>query len=217
MKTTVKKPRVKKEKQEKKEKTGSQGQAIFGLRVNPDLVHQVVVSQMANRRQGTAHTKDRSEVSGGGRKPWRQKGTGRARHGSNRSPLWEGGGITFGPRNERVYTKTIPAKIRKQALLMALSAKEQAKLLLVVDNFTLESPKTKQAAAFLEKLSVQEGSVLFVVKDKNEQFYRAARNLAGVAVMEARNLNALDVMSYKYLVAEREAVKVIEKCFKNEK
>ena len=106
---------------------------IFEVKVNPDLVHQVVVCQMANRRQPIAHTKDRGEVRGGGRKPWSQKGTGRARHGSIRSPLWIGGGVTFGPRKEKIFKKKIPKKMRRKALFMVLSGKAKENLLLVLD------------------------------------------------------------------------------------
>lgn len=185
---------------------------VFGLKVNHDLVHQVVVCQQANRRQGNAHAKDRSEVSGGGKKPWRQKGTGRARHGSIRSPLWRGGGITFGPRNERVYQKTIPAKMRKTALLMALSAKNQSGLLLIVDELAVTEPKTKQVLELLKNLKIN-GTVLFVTESYNESFWKAGRNIAGVSVIEARNLNTLEVMSFKYLVLEKSAVDKIKSMF----
>ncbi|MDD5146728.1 MAG: 50S ribosomal protein L4 [Candidatus Pacebacteria bacterium] len=186
---------------------------VFDAKINLDLVHQVVISQMANQRQGTAQAKDRSEVSGGGKKPWRQKGTGRARHGSIRSPLWRGGGITFGPRSEKVYYKSIPTKMRRAALKMVLSAKVKANLLIVVDSFDLTNPKTKLAAAFINKLPV-EGSVLVITAKNNENFYRAGRNLSGVAIVEARNLSALSVLSYKYLVLEKEAIAVLQGMFK---
>ena len=116
---------------------------IFEVPINSDLVHQVVLSQIANRRQKTAKTKDRAEVRGGGRKPWRQKGTGRARAGSIRSPIWRGGGVTFGPTSERVFSKKIPKKMRRKALFMVLSAKAKEKLILVLDDLKSEKPKTK--------------------------------------------------------------------------
>ncbi|MCX6790624.1 MAG: 50S ribosomal protein L4 [Candidatus Gribaldobacteria bacterium] len=191
-------------------------ESVFGLKVNTDLVHQVVVSQLSNRRQGTVQAKTRSEVSGGGRKPWKQKGTGRARHGSIRSPLWRGGGITFGPRNEKNYQKTIPNKIRRLALLMALSAKTKANLLIVVDSLALKSPKTKLAFDFLSQLPL-EGTTLIITASYNESFYRSARNIAKVSIMEARNLNALDVMSFKNVVVEKSGVQVIQEIFANEK
>ncbi len=121
---------------------------IFDVKMNPDLIHQVVVSQMSNRRQITAHTKDRSEVRGGGKKPWRQKGTGRARHGSIRSPLWKGGGVTFGPRKDKVFKKEIPNKIRRKALFMVLSEKVRKNLLVLLDELKIpKSPETTGIAA----------------------------------------------------------------------
>lgn len=135
---------------------------IFAIKMNSDLVHQVVLSQVANRRQITAKVKDRSEVRGGGRKPWRQKGTGRARVGSTRSPIWRGGGVTFGPTTEKVFKKRIPKKMRKKALFMVLSAKAKENLLLVLDNLKIEKPKTKSMAEILNKLFLKKGSGLVV-------------------------------------------------------
>ncbi len=119
---------------------------IFDVQMNADLVHQVVVSQMANRRKVIAHTKDRGDVRGGGKKPWRQKGTGRARHGSRRSPIWKGGGVTFGPTNERVYKKEIPKKMQRKALMMVLSAKIKSNSFLILDKINLKESKTKLMA-----------------------------------------------------------------------
>jgi large subunit ribosomal protein L4 len=116
---------------------------IFDVEINPDLIHQVVVAQTANRRRVIAHTKGRGEVRGGGKKPWRQKGTGRARHGSIRSPLWKGGGVTFGPTKERTFKKEINKKMKRKALFMVLTAKAKNNLLLVLDKIILEQPKTK--------------------------------------------------------------------------
>src|SRR5882724_5211705 len=122
-------------------------ESIFGLPWNADLVHQVVVAMQANARQNTAHTKDRSEVRGGGRKPWQQKGTGRARHGSSRSPIWKGGGVTHGPRNEKDYSQKINRQARQKALLVVLSRKLADKEIIFVDSLSLEAPKTKDAIA----------------------------------------------------------------------
>jgi len=124
---------------------------IFEVGLNSDLVYQVVLSQTANRRQVLAKTKDRSEVRGGGRKPWRQKGTGRARHGSIRSPIWKGGGVTFGPTTEKVFKKIIPKKMRRKALFMVLSAKAKENLILVLDKLEIEKPKTKSMIDIFEK------------------------------------------------------------------
>lgn len=187
---------------------------IFDVKVNPVLVHQVVVSQMANRRQVTAHTKDRSEVRGGGRKPWRQKGTGRARHGSIRSPIWRGGGVTFGPRKEKIYKKTIPKKMRRKALLMALSGKAKNNLLVLLDELKVERVKTKQVSEILNKLSCKEKSVLIALPKMDKNVILAARNIPKVATMQAKDLNALDILSFKYLLMPKEAIKALKEAIK---
>lgn len=185
---------------------------IFNLEVNHDLVHQVVVSQMANRRRVIAHVKDRSEVRGGGRKPWRQKGTGRARHGSRRSPLWKGGGVTFGPTKERVFKKKINKKMRTKALLMVLSAKAKNNLLLVLDKISLEQPKTKLIAKIIENFK-KKGSSLIVLAKIEKNIIRAAKNLPEVGTIQAKDLNTLDLLNFKYLVMPKEAIKVIKETF----
>lgn len=187
---------------------------IFNIKLSKDLLHQVVVSQMANRRQGTAHTKDRSEVRGGGKKPWRQKGTGRARHGSRRSPIWVGGGVTFGPRNEKDYKKVIPVKMKKKALFMALSDRAQSNNLIVLDKLAIEKPKTKDIFALLQKLPCSDAKTLLVFPKYEQNLVLSARNLADVATMEARELNALDVLSYKWLIMSKEGIEVLEKNLK---
>jgi len=191
---------------------------LFDLKVNSDLIHQVVISQLANRRRILAHTKDRSEVRGGGRKPWRQKGTGRARHGSRRSPLWTGGGITFGPTKERVFKKKINQKIRRKALLMTLSAKAKNNLIFIIDKFNLEKPKTKAMAEIIKKLkskikNFEKGSSLIILPQKEKEIILAARNLSEVDIIEARNLNCLDLLNFKYLIIPKEAVKIIKETF----
>lgn len=185
---------------------------IFDLSVNTDLVYQVVTCQQSNRRQNSAHSKDRSEKRGGGRKPWRQKGTGRARHGSIRSPIWRGGGVTFGPRNERNYKKKINKKEKRKALFMSLSGKVRNDLLVVIDDLEVEEPKTKELS-FLKELPCQEGSVLIAMDKVDNNLLLASRNLPDVDVMEARNLNALDVLSYKYIVLPESSIKVIKDTF----
>jgi len=186
---------------------------IFGVPVNPDLVHQVVVSQMANRRKIIAHTKDRGEVRGGGRKPWRQKGTGRARHGSIRSPLWRGGGVTFGPRKERVFKRKIPKKMQRKVLFMALSGKVKNNLLILLDKLKIEKPKTKLITEILKKLPCQGESILIALPDYDKDLILAARNLPNVDTLLARNLNSLDVLSFKYLVIPKNSIKVIRETF----
>jgi large subunit ribosomal protein L4 len=192
---------------------------IFGLPMNKDLLHQVVTSQMANRRQPIAHTKDRSEVSGGGKKPWKQKGTGRARHGSIRSPIWKGGGTTFGPRNDKDYSMKVNKKMSRKALFVALSAKSKDSEIVVLDNISLENWKTKEMASIVKKLSqlfsVKHGSLLFITDKKlKDTVERVVKNLTKVDVMEAKDINALDVLARKNLVLFKDSVEVIEKNFK---
>lgn len=185
---------------------------IFEVKINSDLIHQVAISQMANQRKVIAHTKDRSEVRGGGRKPWRQKGTGRARHGSRRSPIWKGGGVTFGPTKDRVFDKKINKKMRRKALLMVLSAKAKNNLLLLLDKFDLNQAKTKLMAEVLKKLPIK-GSVLIALPKIEKNIILAARNIPRVKTIEARNLNPLDLLSFKYLIISKEAIKAVKDAF----
>lgn len=186
---------------------------VFNLEFNPDLIHQVVVAQAANRRQPIAHTKTRAEVRGGGRKPWRQKGTGRARHGSIRSPLWIGGGVTFGPRKERNFKQKINKKMRRKALLVVLSAKARDKEIVVLDDLKLEQPKTKLMHEILKKLPSYNSSSLIVLPEKDENVIRASRNIPRVSTMLAKDLNALDVLKFKYLILSQKAINVIKEVF----
>lgn len=185
-------------------------EAIFNRPWNPDLVHQVVVAMQSNARKPVAHVKDRSEVSGGGRKPWRQKGTGRARHGSIRSPLWQGGGQSFGPRNEKDYSKKINKKMKREALFSALAKKFQDGEVLFVEDLSFEIPKTQEAKGILEKISELEGFGDIVSKKENallialgaydENTVKSFRNLNNVKIDELRNLNVLDILKKKYLL-----------------
>ncbi|OGZ77655.1 MAG: 50S ribosomal protein L4 [Candidatus Staskawiczbacteria bacterium RIFCSPLOWO2_12_FULL_37_15] len=186
---------------------------IFEVKLNADLVHQIVVSQMANKRQISAHTKNRGEVSGGGKKPWRQKGTGRARHGSIRSPLWRGGGITFGPRKDKVYEREIPKKMRRKALFMVLSQKAKEKNLIVLDKLEMAVPATKEMAKSLSKLPCKSQSLLIALPKYDKNAFLSARNIKKTGIFEARNLNILDLMTYKYLLLPKEAIKVIKETF----
>jgi len=189
---------------------------IFDVKVNPDLVHQVVVSQLANRRKIIAHAKTRAEVRGGGKKPWRQKGTGRARVGSIRSPLWRGGGVTFGPRKEKVFKKIIPKKMRQKALLMVLSGKMKNNLLILLDKLKIEQAKTKltkQLVEILGKLPCKEKSTLIALPEYDKNIILAVRNLPQADTLWARNLNALDLLTFKYLIIPKESIKVIKETF----
>lgn len=186
---------------------------IFDVQMNADLVHQVLISQTANKRQVSAHTKDRSEVRGGGRKPWRQKGTGRARAGSIRSPLWKGGGVTGGPRNEKVYEKAIPTKMRRKALFMVLSEKAKNNLLVVLDKMEMETAKTKAMANMMEKLPLAKDSRLVTALNGDKKINLAARNIKKTGVTEARNLNVANLLNYKYLLISKDGIKDLEKTF----
>lgn len=186
---------------------------IFEVKMSSDLVHQIVLSQMANRRRTIAKTKTRAEVRGGGRKPWRQKGTGRARAGSIRSPIWRGGGVTFGPTTEKVFKKIIPKKMRRKALFMVLSAKAKENLLLILDKLEIKKLKTKSMVEILNKLFLEKGSGLVILPQKNENIIKAARNIPRIMTMQAKDLNVLDLLSYKYVLMPKEAIKIIKDTF----
>ncbi len=199
----------------KGEKTGDieLPESIFGVKINRDLVYQVMRMQMLSRRQNSAHTKDRSEVRGGGRKPWRQKGTGRARHGSRRSPIWKGGGVTFGPRNERNYKKKINKKARRSAVFMVLTAKQEKDSIFFVSDIDIKEPKTKEMREFLKNVNCDKRT-LVVLPETNKNVILATRNLENVDTIRAKDLNALDLLSYKYLVLPKKSIDVIEETFK---
>ena len=186
---------------------------IFGVEENKDLIYQVVISQTSNQRKVIAHTKGRGEVSGGGKKPWKQKGTGRARVGSIRSPLWKGGGVTFGPTKERNFKKKINKNMRKKALFQVFSAKAKENLLIIIDKITLEKAKTKQAVQILTNLSLKEKKCLIALEKNDKKIIAAFKNIPFVRVIEARNINILDLLSYKYLIMEEKSIKAMEEMF----
>jgi large subunit ribosomal protein L4 len=189
---------------------------IFEVEINTDLVHQIVLSQTANRRQATAHAKGRGDVRGGGKKPWRQKGTGRARHGSTRSPIWIGGGVTFGPTKDKNYKQKINKQMRRRALFMVLSAKAKNSLVLVLEGLKLEEAKTKTMANLMAKLPVKKSSCLIALPSMDEKILLAARNLPGVKTVQAKDLNILDLLNSKFLVIPKESLKVIKETFLKE-
>jgi large subunit ribosomal protein L4 len=210
--------------QGKKVKDVSLPQQVFGAVFNADLVHQVVVAQQANARSPWAHTKTREDVRGGGKKPWKQKGTGRARHGSTRSPIWTGGGVTFGPRKDRNFTQKVNKKMKRKALCMMLSNKLQDGSFGIVDIMEVATPKTKMAHEALKSIvhnifkvpakKKMTGKKLLVVKAKKDaQLERAAKNVSWASLVEARNLNVFDILSYDYCVVDEPALAVIEKTF----
>lgn len=206
----------------KKSGTITLAEKIFAARWNADLVHQVVIGMQANARKPWAHTKDRSEVSGGGRKPWKQKGTGRARHGSSRSPIWRHGGITFGPRNDKDYSVKINRKMRTNALFAVLSKKYAAGEILFVNEIALAAPKTKEARAIMDNLGTIAGfegvatrrnNALYVILPKADvSVKKSFSNMSNVLMGTVSTLNPVDVLSYKYLVlvAPEEAVASLE-------
>jgi large subunit ribosomal protein L4 len=188
---------------------------VFGLAMNGDLLYQVAISQSSNKRQVIAHAKGRAEVRGGGKKPWRQKGTGRARHGSIRSPIWKGGGVTFGPTKERNYKKKINKKMARKALLVALSSKAKDKELIVLDDIKLEKPKTKELAVILKNISklTEKGSfssALIVSSRISDEIKRASGNLQKIDILGAKDLNALTVLSHKNLILLKDSIDVIK-------
>ena len=186
---------------------------IFGIEPNDQTIYDAVVLKMASTRQGTHKVKTRSEVSGGGRKPWRQKGTGNARQGSIRAPHWVGGGVVFGPTTERNYLKKQNKKERRLALKSALTNKAIDKEILVVDSIVLETNKTKEFIKLLEGLKIS-GKTLIVVKELTDNLILASRNLSDIKVIESHEINTFDVMNYKNLVITEEAVKMLEEVLK---
>ncbi len=181
--------------------------ALFGLPWNADLVHQVVTAMQANARQGNAHTKDRGEVRGGGKKPWKQKGTGRARHGSSRSPIWKGGGMAHGPRNTKDYSQKINRQVAQKALLVALSRKLKDGEVIFVDTLNFPTPKTADGkrvltalAGTFPKLSKTKNAALITLPAAHEPTRKSFTNMGHVAVAQTRNLNPVSVFGSKYLI-----------------
>jgi large subunit ribosomal protein L4 len=185
--------------------------SVFGVKVNEAVMHQAVLAYLANRRLGTADTKTRTEVRGGGRKPWRQKGTGRARHGSIRSPIWKGGGVVFGP-HPRSYRVELPRKVRRLALKSALTSKVNAGALIVLDRLEMNQPKTKEMVRVLGNLKAGR-KVLIVTESPQENVIRSARNIPGVRTTNAGQLNVYDILNNDNLIITRDAVVRVEEVF----
>ncbi len=188
--------------------------ARFGVKARPSVVHLAVVAQQANARHAKAHTKTRGEVSGGGKKPWKQKGTGRARAGSSRSPIWVGGGITFGPRSNRNFALKINKKTKQKALFMALSDKVASGNLIVLEAFEPKAPKTKEMAGLISRLPVKR-SALYVIAKSNPSLVRMARNLQKVHVVTSNSLNVVDVLHAGSLVFEKSAIPAFEQVYRH--
>ena len=217
--------------------------AVFGVEIKDSVVHQIAVAQMANSRVAIAHTKTRGEVRGGGRKPWRQKGTGRARHGSTRSPLWVGGGVTFGPRKDRNFSQKVNKKMKRKALFMCLTDKVNSDLFFVLDKFSIKEGKTKEVVSIFEALkdvlklemkakksasSVDKAekaktskfdlkkcklSTLIVIPEAEEKIFNAARNIKNIKITRADSLNVLDLLKYKRVLFVEEGLGIVEKTY----
>lgn len=183
---------------------------IFAANVNADALHQVVVALLANKRQGTQSAKTRAEVRGGGIKPWRQKGTGRARQGSIRSPQWSGGGIVFAPK-PRDYRVSTPKSMRKVAMVSALTSKVQEGEMIVLESLSFEAPKTKNMIEVLKAFDAKK--TLIITAESNEVLYKSARNLEGVQIMPVNNINVYDLLKFEKLIITKEAVSKIEEVY----
>ncbi len=198
-------------------------EAVFGATWNADLVHEVVIGMQANARASTAHTKDRSEVRGGGKKPWRQKGTGRARHGSRRSPIWTGGGVSHGPRTEKDYSVKINKKVRAKALASVLSKKFVDQEVIFIDSLAMGEPKTKEAKAVVLAIAKGTGfdslatkrknTALVVLSERDLATEKSFRNFGNIEVTQAKDVNPVDLLTYKYVVVTNPAssVEIFEK------
>ena len=183
---------------------------VFAVEENADAMHQVVVALLANKRQGTQSAKTRAEVRGGGIKPWRQKGTGRARQGSIRAPQWIKGGVVFAPK-PRDYRMSVPKSMRKVAMLSALTSKVQNDEMVVLDSLTLEAPKTKEIVKMLNAFNAKK--TLIVTAEANETVYKSARNIEGVAVLPVNNINVYDLLKYSKVIMTKDAVSKIEEVY----
>lgn len=185
--------------------------SMFSAEVRPHLVHAAVVNQLANRRAGTAATKNKALVSGGGKKPFKQKGTGRARAGSSRSPLWRHGGTIFGPA-PRDYSYALPKKARRAALVDAIASKVADSRLILVDSLELTEPKTKLVSSMLENLGVQENALVLITAE-NKNLRLAARNIPSVKVLKMDNINVYDLLKYRYLITTQDALNAMQEVY----
>lgn len=186
---------------------------IFDVAIKAPLIQEAIVAQQANARRAIAHTKIRGEVRGGGKKPWKQKGTGRARHGSIRSPLWRGGAIVFGPRNTRNFSKKINKKVRKKALLMSLTQKARNQAIKVVDDLKLTEIKTKNVAKLISHLDIQNKKILLALHYGEQTVIKSARNIPTVKLIAPNSLNVLDILSAEILITTILGIKIIEQTY----
>ena len=187
---------------------------LFDVPFSADVVHEVVQAQISNARKTIAHTKGRGDVRGGGKKPWKQKGTGRARHASIRSPIWKGGGVAFGPTKERNFSKKVNRKLARTALAMVLSSKVRDGEFKVVEGIHFDEPKTKFAASMLKKLIPNRRSILVVTPNKNQELNRMTRNIHETEIVAADSLNVRDVLATQYLVVLKDAIGIMSEHYK---
>lgn len=202
--------------------TAALPESVFGIAWNQNLVHEVVLSMQSNARAGTAHAKTRGEVRGGGKKPWKQKGTGRARHGSSRSPIWVGGGVAHGPRNEKDFTRKVNKNAKAKALACVLSQKFENNGLILVDALTFDAPKSKEAHAFIASLGKVEAmkdiatkrknAALIVLPTRDTNTELSFRNFGNIEVVQVKDLNPVELLTYKYVVVAKPdtALKMLE-------
>lgn len=193
----------------KKADTMSVPVEMFGVESNDALVHQVYTVKRSNQRKPYAHTKTRADVRGGGQKPWRQKGTGRARHGSRRSPIWVGGGITFGPRNEKNFTKKVNTKMNRKAIAVVLSAKVRENMVTVVDSLEFENPSTKQAVALLEALKKNNQSVIVFGTKQDNNFIKSFRNIQRIKPQSVNRINIVDLLHHKNCIFSHKGLQLL--------
>lgn len=185
--------------------------AIFGLDRNDSLVHQVYTIKRGNQRKNYAHTKDRSEVRGGGRKPWRQKGTGRARHGSRRSPIWSGGGVTFGPRNETNFSKKLNKKMNQKAVSVVLSLKNKDKNITVFDSLSFDKPNTKSAKEILSSVKLNDNSTIIFGSQEDVNFVKSFRNIENITPRSINRISIIDLLNHKGCVFSKNALELLIK------
>ncbi len=188
--------------------------SLFDVEINTALVHEAVIAHMANAREVIAHTKDRSEVAGTGKKPWKQKGTGRARHGSRRSPIWIGGGITFGPRNERNFTMKMNKKARRKALAMVLTDKVKQGNLIAVEQLKIEDGKTKQLSALIKHLPIAGKKMLILVEPENRSVSMAAKNIPNVEILPIHALNIVDLLKKPNVLISKDGIDLLTQMYK---
>ncbi|MEW6407404.1 MAG: 50S ribosomal protein L4 [Patescibacteria group bacterium] len=194
-------------------KTKELNPKIFAVEIKQEVIHRVLEAQLANQRKPWAATKDRSEVRGGGKKPWRQKGTGRARAGSIRSPIWRGGGVTFGPQKNRSYFKKINKKEKRKTLFMVLASKVKENHLILVDNLKIEKIRTKDFINILKELPCKGKKVLILYEKPEEKLLKSARNIENIKTLPANSLNIFDILKYDWLLMPLKALEIIEKTY----